>query len=243
MPENSTLLSSNTLSAGPGAFQYLQWKRGNEMRRILAVLVSAVLLMNVFCVSAMAASPNEDIVLQLDGGNFKVYRDVRIISKNAASMSRQVASASRAVSQKAAQPAKMAKSVSKKAAQPVKRARSMSRQAKSVARRATEPAKRISRAAQSQKRQMSSISRNAEKLYKDVMRSKSLMEETTPEPVPISQTMIAETEPISQESNSKKSYKYIPVVLALAAAAAGAVLLVKKKADDRREEGEYKSFQ
>lgn len=69
------------------------------------------------------------------------------------------------------------------------------------------------------------------------------MEETTPEPVPVSQTVIAETEPISQESNSKKNYKYIPVILALATVAAGAVLLIKKRADDRREEGEYKSFQ
>lgn len=213
------------------------------MKRILAVLVSAVLLMSIGSVSAMAASRNEDIVLQLDGGNFKVYRDVQTVSKKAASMSRQAASASRAVSQQVEKPAKMAKSLSKKAAQPVKRARSVSRQARSAVRRATEPAKKISRAAQSQKRRMSSVSRNAEKLYSDVMRSKSLMEETTPEPVPVSQTVMAETEPISQESNSKKNYKYIPVILALAAVAAGAVLLIKKRAEDRREEGEYKSFQ
>lgn len=226
--------------------------------KVLAVMTSLVLLLNISCVSALAASANEDIVLQMQGGQFKVYRDVRTVPQRASSASQKAASASRSVSrqvksasQRAAQPAKKAKSVSKQASS---RARAASRQVKSVSRKAAEPARKVSRAAASPKRQAESIGRNAEELYSDVMKSKSLMEQTVPEPIPVSEEetwahvetvqYVPETEPLQKEPEAKKKIvKFIPVILAAIGAVAGTVLLVKKKTDDRRDEGEYKSFQ
>lgn len=226
--------------------------------KVLAAVTSLVLLLNISCVNVFAATANEDIVLQMQNGQFKVYRDVRTVPQKVSSASQKVASASRSVSrqaksvsQRAAQPAQKAKSVSHQASS---RAKSVSRQAKSVSRKAAEPARKASRAVSDQKRRVSSMNRNAEKLYADVMKSKSLMEETVPEPIPLSEEetwahvetvqYVPETEPLQEEPKSKKkTLKFIPVILSAIGAVAGTVLLIKKKTDDRREEGEYKSFQ
>lgn len=226
------------------------------MRRVLTVGLSLVVVLTMWCASAFAARQNEDIVLQLDGGKFKVYRDVKTTPSKVASAYQKEANPVKELSGKARSLSQEAKSVSRKAAQPVKKAksvqRSVSSRAKSMSRKAAEPVRRVSRAAQSQSRRLSSASRNAERLYSDVMKSKSLMEQTTPEPVPISQETwpevetiqyVPETQPAAEQSKSKKSMKYIPVILAVAVAAAGAVLLLRKKMQDRNEEGEYKSFQ
>lgn len=214
------------------------------MKKLVMWLVCFALLLNISCVSAFAASPNEDIVLQMQDGKFKVYRDVPMPqsaapAQKAASASQDLSRQVKSVSEKAAKPVKQAQSVSRSVSN---KAKSVSRQAQSVSRRVAEPARKVSKAAKSQSRRISSVNRNAEKLYSDVMKRKSLMESNTWAEVETVR-YVPETEVAAEPSHSKNMVKYVPVILAVAVAAAGTVLLIKKKADDRKDEGEYKSFQ